>query len=225
MFPLKQKVFELRKSGLSYRQIQKETGVSLSTLSLWFQDQEWSKQIGQNLLLQSAKEASKRLNQFKKARGFALQFSYARAKEDAEKEYKKLKKDPLFFAGLMLYWAAGDQASLYYCRLRSAEPLKINLFRRWLEESLNISPTSIKYSLVLSKGQQAQEIEEKWARDAKIPLQSFTKSTFLRKKKGKDSPISSVCTATHSSRYLKEKMLVWLRLLADEFRSAGMVLD
>lgn len=221
MFPLKQKVFDLRKSGLSYRQIQRETGVSLSTLSFWFKTEEWSKQIGQKLLLQSAAEASKRLNQFKKARGFALQFSYARAKEDAEKEYKKLKKDPLFFAGLMLYWAVGDQSSLYYCRLRSAEPLKINLFRRWLEESLNVSPASIKYSLVLSKGQNSAEIEEKWSKDAKIPLQSFTKSTFIRKNKGKDSPISSVCTATHSSRYLKEKMLVWLRLQGEEFASAS----
>jgi len=223
----KNKAIDLRKSGLSYRAIQKELGIPLSTLSNWFGGEEWSRKIAQNLMVESTKVSAVRLAQFKKARGFALQFSYAETKIEAPKEYKKFAKNPLFFAGLILYWVAGDQASKYYLRLKSADPQKIILFKKFLTEVLDLPNDSVSYHLTLSSGLKSPEIEQKWSEIAKIPLRSFTKSSFHRKPRGKTPNPSSVCTITYSSRILKEKMLVWLRLKAQELElpeKADMVL-
>ena len=38
-------VFELRKQGKTYREIQKLLGISRGTLCDWFRDQEWSTHI------------------------------------------------------------------------------------------------------------------------------------------------------------------------------------
>lgn len=223
MFDNKNKAIELRKNGLSYRSIQKELGVPLSTLSLWFAHENWSKTIAQDLRKKNAKAASERLQKFKIARGFALQFAYARAKEEAEKEYKKLKKNPLFLPSLMLYWVGGDQTSKYYLRFQSADHLKIQVFTRLLEECLEVPQEDIRYNLLLSQGQHKAEIEAKWAQDLKIPLFCFTKTVFKRKPRGQIPFPTAVCTATYTSRIHKEKMLVWLRLVSKEFSKADIV--
>jgi hypothetical protein len=213
----KQRAIELRKSGLSYRAIQKELDVPLGSLSLWLANEKWSQEVSRNLKKESALAGAEHLKKFKKARGFALQFSYARAKEDAEKEYKKLIKNPLFLSGLMLYWIGGNHSSPYYISFRSADPRKVLLFRRFLEESLEVSPAKIRYSLLLSSRQKEDEIKEKWSKEVKIPLQSFTKSTFARKPRNKSPTPYAVCTTTYPSRTLKEKVLVWLRLVSESF--------
>ena len=162
MLYTKNKAIELRKSGLSYRSISKELAIPLSTLSLWFSKEKWSKDIGRTLSLRNAESGSRRLTQFKKARSIALQFSYARAKEEAAKEYKKFKKDKLFLAGLILYWFGGDHASPYYCRISSADPKKTLLFRRFFEETLSVPKEDIRYSLHISSGQNEKIVKKMW---------------------------------------------------------------
>ena len=217
MLELKNKAFELRKLGKSYRAISSELGVPIGTLSLWLSDQAWSREIGKSLKSESSKKGSARLAAARKARGFGLQFSYAKAKQDAEVEYKKLKKDRLFLSGLTLYWAMGDQASKYYVRLTTADMHKMALFIRFLQDSLGVEVSKAKCALTLPYSANEQDAMEIWSSNAKIPLQCFTKSSFRRKNKKKTENMNPVCSATLSSRYHKEKMLVWLRLVANEF--------
>ncbi len=103
MFDKKTKAIELRKSGLSYRSIQARLGVSTSTISSWFSKEEWSKSVGKNLKSEASKVGAVRLAQYKKARGFALQFSYAKTQEDAQKEYKKYSKNRIIRDALKYY--------------------------------------------------------------------------------------------------------------------------
>lgn len=218
---MQDKAIELRKAGKSYRSIQKELGVSLSTLSHWFAPLPWSQEIGSKLKKESSRVGTARLAASRKAKGFGLQFAYAKAKQDAELEYKKLKKDRLFMAGLVLYWALGDKSSRYYVRLSTADTAKMSVFKHFLEVSLETEATDVRYSLLITPPLYEKRAMELWSVSANIPIQSFTKSTFRRKKGTNPLLPSSICTATVSSRYLKEKMLVWLRLVAQD---ADMVL-
>lgn len=217
MLELKNKAFELRKNGKSYRSIQRELGVPLSTLSSWFSDQDWSKEIGLKLAKDAELAGAERLARSRKVRGFGNQFSYAKAKQDAEVEYKKLKKSPLFLIGLTLYWAQGNHSSTYYVRVSSSDLQKIIVFKRFIKEFSKESADKLRYSLLITPPLVPKIQVEEWSRKAKIPIQSFTKTTLRRKTRNTNSHPSVVCTATLSSRYLKEKMLVWLRLVASEF--------
>ncbi len=219
MFSIKDKAIELRKSGKSYRSIQQELHVPLSTLYTWLSPLSWSQEIGSELQKKSSERGAARLAQARKVRGFGLQFSYAKAKQDAEVEFKKLKKSPLFLSGLTQYWSMGDQTSPYYVRLSSADPKKMNMFRCFILEELGVAEEKVHYSLALSPSQSDADARQYWSTHAKIPIQGFNKSTFKRRRKNAVAINTSVCTAVVSSRYLKEKLLVWTRLLSDEFIS------
>src|SRR3989338_4787727 len=92
---------KLRNKGLSYRAILKKIKVSKSTLSIWLREIELTDE-----------QKNKLLNKMEKVR-----YEIAKRKVDmrkkitkeiiakAEKETALLKKDPLFFVGLALYWA------------------------------------------------------------------------------------------------------------------------
>lgn len=217
MLELKNKALELRKAGKSYRSIKRELGIPLSTLSSWLSGLEWSKELGIKLAKDAELEGAQRLSRSRKVRGFGHQFSYAKAKQDAEAEFKKLKKNPLFLTGLTLYWAQGNHSSPYYVRISSSDTQKIVVFKRFIEEfSKDIAP-KLKYSLLVTPPFVPQVQVNEWSSKAKIPLHNFTKATLRRKSRSNSSQASVVCTATISSRYLKEKMLVWLRLVASEF--------
>ena len=217
MLGLKNKAFELRKNGKSYRSIQRELGVPISTLSSWLSDLSWSKEIGLKLAKDAELAGTERLARSRKVRGFGSQFFYAKAKQEAEAEYKKLKKNPLFLTGVTLYWAQGNRSSIYYVRLSSSDFQKIVVFKRFIEEFSKENVKKLRYSLLVTLPFTPEIQTKEWSRKAKIPLQDFTKTTSRRKSKSNGSQPSVVCTATLSSRYLKEKMLVWLRLVASEF--------
>jgi hypothetical protein len=219
MFELRNKAFELRKSGLSYRAIQRELKVPLSTLSSWFAGEEWSANLGKKLRQEGAVLGATKLAQTRRARGFALQFSYAKAKQDAETEFKKFKKDPAFIAAVALYWASGDATSPYYCRFSTADPKKAGAFYALLTQFGDAPEQKVRCRLALSPTLQESSAVAQWHESSKIPLFCFTKSTFTRKPRNKSPKPWSVCTVTYSSRYMKEKMLVWTRLLAEELSS------
>ena len=217
MFELKNKAIELRKQGKSYRSIGAELRVPISTLSVWLSPFGWSEEIARNLKREATLVGSTKLSQARKARGFALQFSYAKAGKEAELQFKKLKKNPLFIAGTILYWSAGDMKSKYYCKLRSADPQKMRLYKDFLEEICEVKVKFIRCTLQLSTVLDEEIAKNDWSQKAKIPLFCFTKSVFIRKKRNKTPLPTSACTTTYSSRYLKEKLLVWTRLLGEEF--------
>ena len=107
----KQFVFELRKQGKSYREIQEKTSISRGTLCAWFKDIEWSKHIryennGKNITL--SKERLKKLNNGRKIK---LDSYYQKIEKEAEKEFRVFKDEALFMAGLMLYAGEGDKRS------------------------------------------------------------------------------------------------------------------
>ncbi len=102
-----QKVIELRKKGLSYTEIQKETGIAKSTINNWltFAGLTLSKE---HLLIQNKKRIENHVLG-------TLASKITRAKRKAEdidqfiQKHKSNLDDPLFVAGIMLYEAEGSK--------------------------------------------------------------------------------------------------------------------
>lgn len=212
----KSKAALLRRSGKSYREISAELGVPLSTLSFWFRNEPWAQEIGKRLREQNTQKGMLGLAKHMRARSFALQFQYAKAKQEAAAEFKTLKKNPLFVAAISLYWGEGDKASLYNCRLTNVDPQMILIFRRFLTEIGNVPEEKIRYWLLLYPDLDESSCKDYWIEKAKIPKASFTKSIRIQGRHSTKKVAYGVGTVVFSSRYFKEKLLVWTLLLAEE---------
>jgi len=99
----KEKVFELRKSGSTYREIEKIAGVSRSTLCEWFRNEEWSRHIKQSNNSRHIKISTKFLIKMNKQRQILLNKKYEEVEKEAREEFEIYKESPLFMSGLMLY--------------------------------------------------------------------------------------------------------------------------
>ena len=129
--------FELRKAGKSYREIEKQLGVSRSTLSEWFREIEWSKHVEKQNTDRNISRSKERIQTLNKRREDRLKDVYNQAEEKAAEEYQIFKNEPLFMSGLMIYAIKGEKASTHIIRLRELEPYLERIFSNFVHEYLS----------------------------------------------------------------------------------------
>lgn len=214
----KEKIVNLRKQGKSYKEISRLIGVSKSTLSGWFKGENWSKSLKEDLQRKATIQNVIRLRELNKVRGERLDELYREAREEAELDCKIYKDTPLFISGVMIYWGEGDKVSKNNFRISNSDPSLVRLFVRFLLEICNVKREKIRASLLIYPDIIEKEAKDYWIQNSGLKYDQFTKSIVIKgRHKTKRLP-GGVCIIVVSSTYLKEKMLVWLKLLPQMIR-------
>lgn len=207
----KEKVIGLRKEGKSYKEISSITGVPKATLSKWFSKESWSEGVRQSLVQSKKGEAVSRVVELNRVRGIRLKDLYERSKREAVEDLKKLKYDPLFVAGLMLYWSGGDRTTKHRIRFSSADMEKVKLFILFLEKVLGVERKRLRAFLLVYPGQDEQSNRRFWAFGLGSGIK-FTKSAVVPGSFDARKLSYGICTITLSSAYLKVKLQEWLSI-------------
>ena len=212
----KEKAFELRKSGKSFALIRKELGVPLGTLSGWFRDVTWSKELEHRLRKEGREAAGTRVRELNRVRGDRLQKAYEAAAVEAKEEFRSLRYDPLFVAGMALYWQQGSKGVRGQVRFSSSDPQLITFFMAFLERCCGMPKVKVKAAVFAHPGLDGPSAARFWALGTGIPFSQFNKPMTVPGKHDARQLTYGTCTLTVSNTYLKEKMLEWLRLLPKE---------
>ncbi len=222
----KEKAIELRRQNKSYKFISRELGIPLGTLAGWFRNEPWSQEIRDKLGAEASltfPDKLKRIVASNKKRWSDANESH---RQEAVKEFKKHKADPLFLAGIMLYWGEGEkQQKSSQVRLSNSEPEMLKIFYLFLTKVLKISPDKIKAWLLLYPDLIDSVQKNFWSKSTGIPIGHFDKSIYLKGKHSTKRLSYGVCTIHISSRALKERMLKWLELYQDQLRSHALSLE
>lgn len=212
----KEIAFNLRRSGKSYQEIRRALKIPLATLSDWFSVVDWSKQVKEKLAAKAQKQHTVRLIELNKIRGLHLKNIYAEARQEARKDLEELKYNPLFIAGLMLYWGEGDKLTKYSTKLSNTDPGLVRLYVFFLRKACRIPDDKIKGHILIYPDLNEEECRRYWARESTIPHNQFFKSTTIQGKHKTRRIKYGVCMVDISSTYFKVKMLEWLKLLPME---------
>lgn len=210
----KNKAFSLRKQGKSYQQIKTELGVPMSTLSDWFSKQDWSKEIVNDLSLKTIEESKIRIEDLNKIRGENLQKLYDEARIEAIQDFETLKNNPLFISGISIYWGEGDKASRNGFRICNTDPKMIRLFIRFLIDLCGLDIKRLKIWLLLYPDLDDLVCKKFWKKETGLIDSNFTKSITIQGRHKTNRLSYGVANISYSSRYLKEKMLIWIDLLS-----------
>ncbi len=208
----KEKAFNLRTTGKSYKEIREELGVPISTLSDWFSKQDWSVSLSQKLNNKYLEKNKARIVHLGKIRGRHLDRLYEEAREDARSEFDLLKNHPLFVSGVMIYWGEGDKVSAQF-RVTNTDPKMIKVFKEFLLKVCNVPKERIRASLIIYPDLKESECKKYWIEEAGLDNNSFTKTVIIRGKHKTNKIRFGICTMNFSSRFLKEKMLTWISLV------------
>ena len=98
------KAEKLRKSGKSYRDIQKELGIAKSTLSLWFSNKKWSDDVKYDLVKINKEKSKIHIRLLNQIRSLRKSERDKRYQMEAGEMYEENRNNPLFIAGISIYW-------------------------------------------------------------------------------------------------------------------------
>ncbi len=140
------------------------------------------------------------------------------ARIEAKKEFNKFLSNPLFVAGIILYWGEGDRKmSNGLVRLGNTDWRVIALFIEFLEKIAKVSKDKIRLALILYPDLLEKDCKKFWSQQCKIPLKQFYKTQFIQGKHPTKRLPYGVCNVVVSSRRLKEKIFVWIDLFARNY--------
>ncbi|MBU6323641.1 hypothetical protein KGQ55_03060 [Patescibacteria group bacterium] len=206
----------MRRQGKSYNAILKELKIPKSTLSGWFKDVDWSDRVKRELTLKNQEESRARLVELDKVRGANLAKAYEHARAEAAKEIEALKYNPLFIAGLMLYFGEGDTLTKQQVALSNSDPELIRLYVFFLRNACHIPERKIRAHILLYPDLDDWLCRSYWMKATGLSAGNFMKSTVIQGKHKTRRLSFGVCIISVSSSYLKAKVLEWIKLLPQE---------
>jgi hypothetical protein len=209
----------LRKAGHSYNEISSVLKVPKSTLSEWFQGQDWSKKIKDKLKERNLEESRTRMVALDKVRGEQLKAAYEQARTEARNELEFLKYHPLFLSGLMIFWGEGSKTIRSQVRVTNVDPEMLKIFLKFLTDICKIPLSNVHASLLLYPELSALISKDYWAGAVGLPLANFRSTTVIQGRHKTNRLRYGVCTIYVSSTYFRVKMLEWLTYLPKELLS------
>jgi hypothetical protein len=216
----KLQALEMRQRGFSYKAIQRELGIPIGTLSGWFRKEPWSMTIRDQLARQVSFSNPEKLTRIQEVNSARWSRWREACREEGTQEFSILHSHPLFLAGTLLYWSAGDQSpKTSVVKLSSSDPQLIRLFYRFLTEAISIAKERIYVNLIIYPDLVESVQKKFWSAATNIPSTSFKKSYLIKTKGSSKRTSYGACIIQINSRKLKEKLLRWIELYPEHIQS------
>ncbi len=180
-FELRLRAREMRKKGISVKEIANTLGISKSTASIWVRDVVLSISQLEKLRQKSLDGAERgRLKSALMQKNRWIKKLEAH-KQAGIKTIGDLDKREFFIAGLALYWAEGSKKSrsVEFC---NSDPKMIVFLIRWLTECFSIGKEELRCNVGINEIHRKREkiINEYWSNITGIPLSQFRKIMYKK---------------------------------------------
>ena len=208
------KVIELRKQGLSYKEIQQQIPVSKGLLSGWLKYIKFSPDEEEHLKnkIKENQDAGRIKSMFtNRARRMAREKI---AESDAEVMFKKYMSDPAFIIGIALYWAEGGKKSGCFQFVNSDSDMILFMYK-WAQKFLDISKNDIKCRLYIHAIPGYENCEINWSKKLEIEASLLQKTIYKKTRHVvKKNPEYQGCFRLNiNSIYTLRLMKAWQKLL------------
>jgi hypothetical protein len=210
----KQKAIELRRTGLSYKEIMDVLHVPKSSLSNWISRIELTTEQQQRLEKNISK--GRDFSRFKAGQTNSRKRidRENRVVVEANKGFETNKHDSFFLMGICLYWAEGGKKTRYFQFVNSDSEM-IALMIKWVGKFLDIQKENIKYRLYIHEPYAHEKCEEYWASKIRVSPSIFQKTIYKpTPHKVKKNPNYKGCFAMTITKVdLFYTLMTWQKLL------------
>ncbi|MEK7507931.1 MAG: helix-turn-helix domain-containing protein [Patescibacteria group bacterium] len=216
---------KLRRSDKSYSEISKKLGISKSTLAEWFRHDPLSQKTKQLLTRRAAEISRKRMIRLGEINKIRWEKWRESARNEGRKLFPTLVQNPLFIAGLMLYWAEGDSKIENPFRLTNTNPKMIALYIRFLTKILRVPIENLRATVILYPDLSEKECLRFWEKTMGISESQFYKTQFIKGHHPTKRLSNGICMITCGGRQLKEKVAVWIDLASNQLLQSSLRRD
>lgn|SRR3989344_4873994 len=178
------KAIELRRNGLSYREILSQVEVAKSTLSSWLKSVGLSKEQKQRLTdkkLASALRGAARKKELRVKKTEAIF-------REAASDIKSISRNELFLIGVALYWAEGSKEKDRHpgsgVQFSNSDPTMVRLYLKWLMEICAVPKDKISFDIYIHESHRdnIKKVMAYWSKCVGFPEESFQHVYFKKNK-------------------------------------------
>lgn len=214
------KVESSRKSGMSYAELHDKYGVSKGTLSSWFSHSKWSGEIKTQLATRNKEQSRihmKNLNKIRTENKLLREIKYI---NEARQFFEKNIINPLFVAGVSIYWGEGEKANKGRVSIINTDPNMLLTEISFFRNILNISESKLRAAIFIYKDLDKDSLLGYWSKTLSLPKNQFIKTQILpsRSKLTKRKVSLGICNIYFSSVEYNIKIKEWIRLLSNNLR-------
>ncbi len=210
----KKKAIELRKKGLSYKEIQAQVNVSKGTMSGWFKFLD--------LTPDELRYLTSRIKERQDRGRITSTISNRNRRiarevvviEDAKRLFELYKGQSMFLVGISLYWAEGSKRTGEFQFINS-DPDMIMFMSRWIKKYLGVTEDEIKKRLFIHRIPGYENIDLFWSSLLGITPNDFEKTIYKPTLYGtKKNPNYKGCLRLSIGKiYFLRLMKAWQKLL------------
>jgi len=139
----------------------------------------------------------------------------AEVKEEARVLFKQYKKEPLFIAGIALYWAEGKTTprEIYNLELNNSDPNLLRIYCSFLRKYLNINKQLFRARLFLYPDLDELKTKTFWSKLLCIPTSQFIKSYISESRSSvtKNKLVYGTCSVFIANKDLRMIMATWIK--------------
>jgi len=139
------------------------------------------------------------------------------AKWHNTQEFPELKNKPLFIAGLMLYWAEGDNGKAgSNVRLTNIDPRMIKVFINFALSLCKVPKENIRIGLLIYPDLNENICKNFWSKYTSVPVNQFHKIQVIKGRHPTKRLEYGICIVRVGGGGLKEKIRTWIDLYSRE---------
>ena len=211
-----QQAISLRRAGLSYSEISKKLGIAKSTLGDWFSKEEWSQSVKETLNQRWGKISQDKILKMNAQRKKLTNQRHLAIQENAREEFNFLIKNPLFIAGLALYWGEGNKTFNGRVSAINAEVGLLQIIVRFYKEILQVDEEKIRAEMFIYGDQEEEVIKQYWSDNLRIAKNQFIKTQVLSSRSNltKRKVPYGMCSVYFSNTAMSIKIREWFKLFA-----------
>lgn len=204
----------LRRKGLSIKDIAKKLCVSRSSASVWCADIELTSKQRERLFAKQIASGNAGRQKGAEVNRAKRLSSLEEANKFASKYINELSSNDLFFLGLGLYWGEGIKSRSGPASIVNSDPKVLKVSILWFCKCLKVELADIRPYVYIAKQHQSREdiIMNYWAKQLLIPKTQFKSPIYISQKpmqkyENHDSYYGVVSLRVRRSSFLKYKIL------------------
>ena len=208
---------ELRRTGLSYRQIILQIHVSKDTISRWCKDIKLTK-IQEKKLLENKMYGQKKGSMVAaNNKRIARILRTKRIFKEAKIQLGRMNKRDKFITGIALYAGEGNKNDGDGGFVNS-DPILIKFMTRWFQEFCKVPISRLRGSIWIHEGLDEQAAKKFWSKLTDIPIEQFTKTYIAKDKKDsrkirKNIHLNGVFAVKFSDSDKQRRIIGWISAL------------
>lgn len=215
---LKDRILELRRKKKGYNEIAEILGIAKSTVSYWIADHPESLKVKSILQEQNRVKSRKRIQKIIKLSKKKWLAWREVARKEAVRDFPFAAQNPLFVAGIAIYWGEGDSKPKNPLRISNTDHRMINLYTSFLKKVMRIPDEKIRLGLILYPDLSDVECKRFWARTTGLSSHNFMKTQFIKGYHPTKRLSRGICMVVVNSTQHKVKMLEWIDLFHKKYR-------